>query len=128
MFAGVIVYGLVNSLMLALFAIGFGLTFGVSRIANFAHGAIYILTGYMVWIFLNMAGLPFSLAIVLSLILTVLFGIGLYKGILERVRGMAVAEIIATFALGLAMLSFSNFSASLARNMPFPCLSVAPYQ
>ncbi|MEE4352430.1 MAG: branched-chain amino acid ABC transporter permease [Desulfatiglans sp.] len=109
MLAGVFVYGLVNSMMLALFAVGFGLTFGVSRIANFAHGAIYILAGYLVWIFMNMLDLPLGLSIVLSLILTVLCGIMLYKGILERVRGMAVAEIISTFALGLAIAQLFKF-------------------
>jgi branched-chain amino acid transport system permease protein len=36
----VLVYGLVNSAILALMAVGFTLVYGISRLANFAHGAL----------------------------------------------------------------------------------------
>ena len=37
---------LINSVILALVAMGFNLTFGISGVANFAYGAFYILAGY----------------------------------------------------------------------------------
>ena len=44
MFLGTVVYAVVNSVILALMAIGFNLTFGISGVANFAYGAlIYLL-------------------------------------------------------------------------------------
>lgn len=101
---GIFIGGLVTSLALALIAIGFGLTFGISGIANFAHGAFYILAGYITWSFLKKAGLPFPLSIILSLLITSLCGILMYKFILRRIRGLTISEIIATFALGIGIM------------------------
>jgi hypothetical protein len=39
----ILIYGTINSIMLALMALGFALVYGTSRIPNFAHGAIYVL-------------------------------------------------------------------------------------
>lgn len=98
-----LIYGLINGTLLALVALGFSLTFGISGIANFAHGALYIFTGYMCWIFLNWLGLHYAVAIVFSVPLTALIGLVLYKVILQRVRGIVLSEIIATFAMALAI-------------------------
>lgn len=105
-----LIYGLINGILLALVAVGFSLIFGISGIANFAHGALYILTGYSCWVFLNWLGLHYLLAIVFSVLLTALFSAAIYKAILQRIRGMVVSEIIATFALSLAIMgSFRYF-------------------
>jgi branched-chain amino acid transport system permease protein len=104
MFFGTIVYALINSVILALMAIGFNLTFGISGVANFAHGAFYILSAYVTWMLLNFAGLPFLISAIISILLTTLLGALIYRFILLRVRGQALSEIIATFGLGLAIL------------------------
>ena len=54
MFLGTTVYALVNSAILALMAIGFNLTFGISGVANFAHGSLYVLSAYATWMLLNL--------------------------------------------------------------------------
>ena len=60
MLVGTLIYGLINSVILALMAIGFNLTFGISGVANFAYGAFYILAAYGTWMMLiNMSGLPY---------------------------------------------------------------------
>ena len=61
MFWGTVVYAVVNSVILALVALGFNLTFGISGVANFAYGALYILAAYLCWIFLNLLGFPYFL-------------------------------------------------------------------
>ena len=99
-----LIYGIVNSLIFLLIAVGFTLVYGVSRIPNFAHGALYILTGFMTWVFLNSLGLPYALSIVLSIIITALVGAVIYRLIFVRVRGMEASEIIASFAIGLAIM------------------------
>jgi branched-chain amino acid transport system permease protein len=98
------IYGIVNSLIFLLIAVGFTLVYGVSRLPNFAHGALYILTGLMTWVFLNSLGLNYALSIVLSIIVTALVGAIIYRFILIRLRGMEASEIIATFAIGLAIM------------------------
>ena len=53
MLANTLVYGFVNSVILVLVALGFNLTFGISGVANFAYGALYILGALLCWIFFN---------------------------------------------------------------------------
>jgi branched-chain amino acid transport system permease protein len=100
----IIIYGVINSVTLALMALGFTLVYGVSRLPNFAHGALYVLTGYIAWLLLNRVGLNYLAAIVISLVVTGLIGAAMYQFILVRIRGMAISEIIASYAVGLAIL------------------------
>lgn len=100
----IIIYGIVNSVTLALMALGFTLVYGVSRLPNFAHGALYVLTGYITWLLLHRLGVPYFLAGMIALVLVGLVGAAMYHFILERIRGMAISEIIATYAIGLAIL------------------------
>jgi branched-chain amino acid transport system permease protein len=99
-----IVYGIVNSVALALMAVGFTLVYGISRLPNFAHGALYVMAGYICWLLLQRLGLPYLLAGLLALAFIALVGAALYHTILVRVRGMAISEIIASYAVGLAIL------------------------
>ncbi len=105
-----LIYGVVESVTLMLMAIGFALVYGVSRVPNFAHGALYILTGYMVWVFLYSLGLPYFLAIILALLFIAAVGAALYRFIIIRVRGMPISEIIASFAVGMAILEFLRWA------------------
>jgi len=102
----ILVYGTINSASLALVALGFTLVYGISRLPNFAHGAFYIITGFMAWSFLNTFGVHYVAAIALSLIFMALIGAAMYHFILVRVRGMAISEIIASYAIGLAILEW----------------------
>ena len=100
----ILVYGTINSFRLALLAIGFTLVYGISRLPNFAHGALYVVTGFIVWSFVNILGIHYIAGILLSLVVTGLVGAALYQFVLIRVRGMATSEIIASYAIGLAIL------------------------
>jgi len=102
----ILIYGFVNSLLLVLMALGFALAYSVSRVPNFTHGALYVLAGYLTWIFVNRLGLNYGLSIILSI--AVITGIGwlVYQVAVIRVRGMPVSEIIVTFAIGIAILEF----------------------
>ena len=100
----ILIYGIINSFSLALMAIGFTLVYGISRLPNFAHGALYVITGFGVWWFVNKLHLNYIVAIPLALALMGLAGAAIYRFVLILVRGMATSEIIATYALGLAVL------------------------
>jgi len=100
-----IIYGIINSITLSLMSLGFTLVYSISRVPNFAHGALYILSGYLVWLFINkFAGFPYPLAIIVAISLTAIVGALIYRFILIRIRGMEISEIIATYAIGLAIL------------------------
>jgi branched-chain amino acid transport system permease protein len=100
----IIIYGIINSVSLALMALGFTLVYGVSRLPNFAHGALYVLTGYITWLLMNRLGLNYWLSMALSLGASAMLGAAMYYFVLIRVRGMPISEIIASYAIGLAIL------------------------
>jgi len=100
----IIVYGIINSIILSLLSLGFALVYSISRVPNFAHGALYITAGYLVWVFLNKAGLPYIPSILLGMAATSLIGGLIYRFIIMRIRGMEISEIIATYAVGLAII------------------------
>ncbi len=100
----ILVYGTVQSAALLLMALGFSLVYGVSRLPNFAHGALYVATGYAAWVLHHRAGLPYPAAALCALAAAALGGVLIYRLVLRRVRGMEISEVIATWALGLAIL------------------------
>ena len=100
----ILIYGTINSVALALMALGFALVYGISRVPNFAHGALYVITGFLTWICLRSLHLNYFLSIILAMIITGAIGALIYQFILIRVRGMSISEIIASYAIGLAIL------------------------
>jgi branched-chain amino acid transport system permease protein len=112
----ILIYGITNSVTLALMAIGFSLTFGISGLPNFAHGAFYLLGGILTWIFINQLGIPFLFSALISILLVGLLGFLLYWGLMLRLRGLAINEVIATLATAIVVieilrwLGFSGFT------------------
>jgi branched-chain amino acid transport system permease protein len=112
----ILIYGITNSVTLALMAIGFSLTFGISGLANFAHGAFFLLGGILTWIFIHQLGIPYFLSALISITLVGLLGFGLYWGLMLRLRGLAINEVIATLAAAIVIievlryLGFSGFT------------------
>ncbi|HEY3275122.1 MAG TPA: branched-chain amino acid ABC transporter permease [Syntrophorhabdaceae bacterium] len=100
----ILIYGIINSIVLSLLSLGFALVYSISRLPNFAHGALYITAGYLVWIFLNKAGLPYVVSILLGIAATSFIGAMIYRFIIMRIRGMEISEIIGTYAIGLAII------------------------
>jgi branched-chain amino acid transport system permease protein len=100
----ILIYGTINSVALALTALGFALVYGISRLPNFAHGALYVVSGFITWSFVRALELPYLLSIILAMMITGIIGALIYQFVLIRVRGMAISEIIASYAIGVAIL------------------------
>jgi branched-chain amino acid transport system permease protein len=100
----ILIYGTINSIALALMALGFALVYGISRVPNFAHGALYVITGFITWSLSRTLGFNYLLSIVLAIVAIGVVGALIYQFILIRVRGMAISAIIASYAIGLAIL------------------------
>jgi branched-chain amino acid transport system permease protein len=100
----ILIYGTINSMALALMALGFALVYGISRVPNFAHGALYVISGFVTWGLLRALGVNYLFSILLAMIIIGVVGALIYQFILIRVRGMAISEIIASYAIGLAIL------------------------
>lgn len=119
---GALVYGLVNSVGLALIALGFNLTFGISGIANFAYGAMYVFAGYGTWMMIQRAGAPLWLSIPAMVIFTSMIGALLYRFVLARLRGLVISEVIATFAMGMAILELFRYMGLIGFEYTLPVL------
>lgn len=100
----ILIYGTINSIVLSLLSLGFALVYSISRLPNFAHGALYLTTGYIVWLLINKLGLPYIPSIVLGIAATAAIGAIMYRFIIIRIRGMEISEIIGTYAIGLAII------------------------
>jgi len=122
MFVGTFVYAVFNSAILAVMALGFNLTFGISGVANFAYGAMYILSAYLSWMFLHFLNLPYWLSICVSICFTMALGALMYRYVLLRVRGQPLSEVIATFGIGLAILELFQYMGLVGYEYSLPVL------
>ena len=103
----IVFQGLVGlSLAMYLWLISAGLTiiFGVLRIVNFAHGSLFMVGAYLAYTFYGQLGLPFALAILLSLAGTGLLGFVLERVFLRRLYGVDEAyQLLLTFGFILIL-------------------------
>ena len=123
MFANTIIYGFVNSVILLLVALGFNLTFGISGVANFAYGALYIMGALLCWVFLNSIGLPYLISVFLAVAATAIAGALMYRFVLLRIRGLVLSEVIATFGIGLALLELFKYMGFIGFEYSLPVIS-----
>jgi branched-chain amino acid transport system permease protein len=96
------VNGLVVGLLYLLMAVGFTLVFGVMRMVNFAHGEFYMLGAFAAYALVVHLGLPFLLAVALSVVLAIAFGSVIEWLILKPFRKDELNGMIVT--IGLAMI------------------------
>lgn len=100
----VLIFGLANSMALALMAIGFSFVFGISGIANLAYGAFYLFGGFITFILLSSLGLPYWVAALAAIMALFIVGALTYRIVIQRVRGQLLQELIVTLALGIVIL------------------------
>jgi branched-chain amino acid transport system permease protein len=97
-YAQLVLNGVVAGAVYALFAVGLTMVYGVFRFINFAHGELIAWGAYLTFLFSQL--LPFSLAVVPALMITVLLGIGqdryVYKPLRQRGR---ITLLIASIGL-----------------------------
>jgi branched-subunit amino acid ABC-type transport system permease component len=76
----------------------------VLRIVNFAHGSLFMVGAYLAYTFYGQMGLPFGVAILLSLVGTGLLGFAMERGFLSRIYGVDEAyQLLLTFGFILIL-------------------------
>jgi branched-chain amino acid transport system permease protein len=96
--------GLSLAMYLWLISAGLTIIFGVLRIVNFAHGSLFMVGAYLAYTFYGQLGLPFGLAILLSLIGTGLLGFVMERGFLRRLYAVDEAyQLLLTFGFILIL-------------------------
>jgi branched-chain amino acid transport system permease protein len=98
--------GLASGAFYALLALGLSVIFGMLRIINFAHGAMYMLGAFATYWAAQSLHVPFFLALVLAPVLVGLFGIVIEVLVLRRLTGSdPVYGLLLTFALTLVIVN-----------------------
>lgn len=108
------------SALLFIVASGFTLIFGLLRVVNLAHGALYLLGGYIGMTLVVWSG-SFLLGVVGAAAAIALVGFAIDRWLLERVKNAELKQVLLT--LGVAML-FNDQALVLwggdARTIPVP--------
>jgi branched-chain amino acid transport system permease protein len=99
--AGHLINVLMTSSIYVLVALGFALVFGVMRIMNFAHGAIYMIGGFVCYNFWVPVGLGAWISLALTMLVMGMFGLFIerfcfrpFQRDFEKATVMAIALVI----------------------------------
>jgi len=96
--------GLSLAMYLWLLSAGLTIIFGVLGVLNFAHGSLYMVGAYLAFTFYGLLGLPFWVAVGLSLLGVGLLGIIMERGFLSRLYGIDEAyQLLLTFGFILIL-------------------------
>src|SRR2546427_321644 len=121
--ATVVVGGIMQGGVYAMFALGLTLIFGVMRIINAAHGEMVMMGAYLTWVAFFYLGVDPLLSIVLTLPIAFVFGVVVQKLLLDAAVGAPeLTGLLITFGLGLAMI----YTAELIFTTDFRTIPYAP--
>jgi branched-chain amino acid transport system permease protein len=121
--ATVVIAGVMQGGVYAMFAVGLTLIFGVMRIINAAHGEMVMLGAYLTWVCFFYLGVDPLLSIVLTLPVAFLFGLAVQKLLLDAVVGQPeLTGLLITFGLGLVMI----YTVELVFTTDFRTIPYAP--
>ena len=81
------VNGAIQGVFYSLMAIGFTMIFGVMGVINFAHGELYMIGAYIVWLTYAIGALPFPVAVGAATGIVIGVGIAIERGLFKPVRG-----------------------------------------
>ncbi|WP_027480859.1 branched-chain amino acid ABC transporter permease [Deinococcus pimensis] len=117
-----LVNGIALGSVYSLVALGLTLVYGVLRVPNFAHGALYMAGAYVTYVLLTAVGLPYLVALALAAATLALVGVLLERLVFHPLRGqpqvqaMIAAIGVLFFLQALAQLVFG----AQFRVMPSP--------
>ncbi|MBB3869354.1 branched-chain amino acid ABC transporter permease [Parageobacillus toebii] len=102
--------GLTVGSVYSLVALGLTLVYGILHIPNFAHGALYMMGGYVTLTMMNQAGLPYWLSIIISMIAIGLLGVLMERLVFYPLRDAPpLHDKIAAIGILLFLEAFAQF-------------------
>jgi branched-chain amino acid transport system permease protein len=99
--------GLVSGAYYALLSLGLAIIFGMMRIVNFAHGAMYMLGAFGAYLAAKYVGLPFWWALVLAPLAVGALGMLFERSLIRRLMPLdPLYNLLLTFGLALVIEDF----------------------
>jgi len=124
--------GVLIGLMYSLIALGFVLVYKATDAINFAQGEFVMLAGFILAGMLVLAGAPFWLGVVVTLLGMIAFGFGLERVVLRPLIGRPIIAVImatiglATVLRGAAPLFFGAETRAISLPIPDEPLILGP--
>ncbi|NLY39827.1 MAG: branched-chain amino acid ABC transporter permease [Firmicutes bacterium] len=103
-----VINSLILSSMYILAALGFAFLFNMLRIFNLAHGAIYMIGGYIGYYFIVELGMNHWLALLLTTLLVAAFGMFLERFLFRRLKGDFNLNIMACVFVAVILQTTVN--------------------
>lgn len=101
---GQLLVGLINGSFYAMLSLGLAIIFGLLRIINFAHGALYMLGAFTGYLLLQYLGVSYWLALLLAPLIVGIFGVLVERIALSRLYGVdPLYGLLFTFGLSLVI-------------------------
>ena len=119
-FLGQIMLGLVNGAFYAVLSLGLAIIFGLLRIVNFAHGALFMAGAFVAYIIGSRLGVGYWPLLIVSPLVVGLFGVVFERLLLRRIYGLdPLYGLLLTF--GLVLVLEGGFRVAFGSSgQPFP--------
>ncbi|WP_198971084.1 branched-chain amino acid ABC transporter permease [Xylophilus sp. ASV27] len=103
-FAQLTANGVAVGAIYALVALGLVLIYKATEVLNFAHGDLLVVAAFSAWGLITVAGLPFWLAVLLTVLITAAMAYALDACVIRRIAGQPqFAGVMLTIALAFMM-------------------------
>ena len=115
-----LVNGVMSGLVYMLMALGFTLIFGIMRVVNFAHGELYMLAAYGVWVLDAGLGWNYFAALAGAAAAVGVLGLALERALFRpmlgrELNGMIMALAVSISLQALALIVFGPLDQSVPR-------------
>lgn len=117
-----LVSGLTTGMLYALVALSMTVVYRATTVVNFGHGDMIAAGAYAALILATSAGLPFALAVLLSIALLFIFGMAFQRGLLQPImNGPHLSLAMMALAVGYALRGIERLEwGKDVLNMPRP--------
>lgn len=108
-----LVNGIAIGMSYALVAVGYSMVFGVLRLVNFSHSAVYTFGAFVVWFCIYTLNLNVFLSILISIGITGFLGVALDKMALEPLRKKGepgIPSLITTIGMSYIIVNLLNIA------------------
>lgn len=103
--AEVLLQGLVRGSMYALMGVGLSLIFGIMGVKNFAHGELFMIGTYVMFLVIVTIGLPFVVGVGVAAGVLFLVGMLIERGLVEPLRKRAGRDwLLDSFVLTIGLM------------------------
>ena len=116
------VNGGILSVFYALMAIGFTLIFGIMGVINFAHGELYMVGAYVVWLAYAEGILPFPLAVIAGAGIVIAIGVAMERALFRPMRDRPLMGLIMSIGMLFILQVFvaTTWLVGMMKHVPPP--------